>query len=100
MKAGRTPLGLFSLLLHLDNPDPYALPTKLYPHAARRVAGGRDRARTGISNLAKLSKAPASPDSVKAPLPASLPYSPLGPDKWWPDFQVHFNSEIGLRRGL
>lgn len=100
MKAGRTPLGLFSLLLHLDNPDPYALPTKLYPRAARRVAGGRDRARTGISNLAKLSKAPASPDSVKAPLPASLPYSPLGPDKWWPDFQVHFNSEIGLRRGL
>lgn len=66
---------------------------------------GRDRGRGAralwISNSTKLSRSPRlSPDSVQAPLPASPPYSPRGPEERWPNFQVHYNPEIGLHRGL
>ncbi|KAB0394804.1 hypothetical protein E2I00_014609, partial [Balaenoptera physalus] len=66
---------------------------------------GRDRGRGArahwISNSTKLSRSPRpSRDSVQAPLPASPPCSPRGPEERWPNFQVHYNPEIGLHRGL
>ena len=66
---------------------------------------GRDRGRGArahwISNSTKLSRSPRpSRDSVQAPLPASPPCSPRGPEERWPNFQVHYNLEIELHRGL